>query len=119
MGFRSCIALSVGIVVLFFGTLMGSAQVRTDGTLGARQTLAGPDVLIPASLGQVRGGNLFHSFAQFDVADGGSATFSGGSSIRNVLARGTGGGASQINGRLVFDIVGGDVYLINPAGVGF
>src|SRR5258706_5938428 len=103
MGFRSCIALSVGIVVLFFGTLMGSAQVRTDGTLGARQTLAGPDVLIPASLGQVRGGNLFHSFAQFDVADGGAATVSGGSSVCNVLARVTGGAALQSNWRLASD----------------
>ncbi|MDB5318632.1 MAG: filamentous hemagglutinin family N-terminal domain protein [Phycisphaerales bacterium] len=117
MGLRIGVALGFGVWLL--GISSGRAQVRTDGTLGARQTLAGPDVLIPSSLGQVRGGNLFHSFAQFDVADGGSATFSGGSSIHNVLARVTGGAASQINGRLACDIDGANVYLINPAGIVF
>src|SRR5437016_2213453 len=102
----------LAVVGVLLGVSAASGQVKTDGSLGARQMLAGPNFAIPASLGQTRGGNLFHSFSQFDIPDGGSATFSGPTSIRNVLARVTGGQASQINGRLASDIDGANVYLI-------
>src|SRR2546423_3016713 len=107
----------LGVTIVSLAISAACGQVRTGGSLGVRQTLGGPGVLIPASLGLARGRNLFHSFAQFDIPDGGSATFSGPSSIHNVLARVTGGTASQINGRLACDIDGAYVCLINPAGL--
>src|SRR5258706_11246478 len=88
--------LGVTIVSLAISAAFG--QVRTDGSLGARQTLAGPDVLIPASLGLTRGGDLFPSVAQFDIPGGGSASFSGPSAVYHGPAPGKGGTGAQTNG---------------------
>ena len=46
------------------------AEVTTDGTLGAAQSLSGPDFAVTADLGQQRGGNLFHSFSFFNINTG-------------------------------------------------
>jgi filamentous hemagglutinin family protein len=110
-------AIAGGVALIL--TTAASGQVKTDGSLGARQTPPGPHFAIPASLGQTRGANLFHSFEQFDIPTGGSATFSGPASVHNVLARVTGGQPSQIDGRLACDIDGANLYLINPAGLVF
>lgn len=84
------------------------AVVTTDGSLGARSSFSGNNVTLPASLGRQKGGNLFHSFDQFDVPDGGSVTFAGPASVKNVLARVTGGQISHIDGNLVSSIAGGE-----------
>src|SRR4051812_13178334 len=94
-----------------------SAGVSTDGRVGARVTLAGPAVVIPASLGRQAGPNLFHSFDSFSIGTNGSATFTGPGSVRNVLARVTGDGATTIDGRLACAIPGANLYLLNPNGV--
>ncbi len=95
------------------------AQIATDGTLGAATALSGPNFAIPASLGRQAGANLFHSFSTFNVPAGGSAMFSGPSSVANVLARVTGSTASSINGRLGTSIAGANLFLINPQGILF
>jgi filamentous hemagglutinin family protein len=95
------------------------AQIVTDGSLGAASTLSGPNFSIPATLGRQAGANLFHSFAAFNVPTGGSAIFSGPASVGNVLARVTGGNASNINGRLGTSIAGANLFLINPSGILF
>ncbi len=51
------------------------AQITLDGTLGPKEALSGPDFKIDAAMGLQRGGNLFHSFGQFNVHTGESATF--------------------------------------------
>src|SRR5712671_8197379 len=107
----------VGLLLLI--SVPVCAQVKTDGSLGARQTLSGPAFAIPASLGRQVGGNLFHSFSDFNIQAGESATFSGPTSVQNVLARVTGGSLSTINGTLRCDIAGANLYLMNPAGVVF
>ena len=70
-------------------------------------------------MGQIRGSNLFHSFAQFNVLTGESATFTGPNSIANVLSRVTGGRQSIIDGLLRSQIPGANLYLMNPSGVVF
>ncbi|NJO14362.1 MAG: filamentous hemagglutinin N-terminal domain-containing protein [Thioploca sp.] len=95
------------------------AQVTLDGTLGTQLTLPGPDYQIGAALGQQHGSNLFHSFSDFNLAAGESATFSGPDSINNVITRVTGGRVSHLNGLLRSTIPNADVYLINPAGIFF
>ena len=97
---------------------IASAQVTTDGSVGAATTLSGPDYAIPETLGTRAGSNLFHSFGQFDVGTGESATFSGGSDISRVIGRVT-GGASSIDGTIRSTISAADVYLINPNGITF
>ena len=84
---RLLTAALAGLSVLSIARL-SAAQIATDASLGKpAATLTGPNFLIPASLGQTRGGNLFQSFGQFNLATGETATFSGPSSINNVIAR--------------------------------
>lgn len=100
-----------------------TAQIRTDASLGqAAQTLQGPAYELPEQLGKRMGGNLFHSFEQFNIGSGESAVFRTSSDgIRNVISRVTGGTASQINGPLALlaDKGAPAFYFLNPAGVVF
>jgi filamentous hemagglutinin family protein len=96
-----------------------SAQVVTDGTLGAGGALGGPHYDIAAALGKQFGPNLFHSFSDFNIYAGESATFSGPSSVQNILSRVTGGQSSIIDGKLNSTITGANFFFINPAGVIF
>jgi filamentous hemagglutinin family protein len=105
------------VCVLAAGT--AAADVVTDGTVGPRGGLAGPDFEIGADLGRRAGGNLFHSFERFSLAAGERATFSGPDQIRNVISRVTGGARSDIDGTIHSTIPGADFYFINPAGVAF
>jgi len=95
------------------------AQITLDGSLGPRMSLPGPDVRIPAAVGQVRGPNLFHSFGEFNVPTGWSATFTGPNTITNILGRVTGGHPSHIDGLMQSQIPGANLFLLNPSGVLF
>lgn len=100
-----------------------SAQIRTDSSLGKpAQSLAGPNYLIPQSLGKLAGNNLFHSFETFNINTGQSTTFTTATpGIVNVISRVTGGSLSQINGSLKLTAASGEpnFYFINPAGIAF
>ncbi len=98
------------------------AAVSTDGSVGPARSLPGPNFAVTPDLGKRAGGNLFHSFRQFDLARGETATFTGpasGPAVQNVLARVTGGSASSIDGTIRCTIPNADFYLVNPAGVVF
>lgn len=97
------------------------AQIVTDGSVGAARQLNGPDFMIPDSLGSQRGSNLFHSFSQFGIGSGESATFTSSyaGETQNIISRITGASPSIINGRLASTIPGADLWLINPNGVMF
>lgn len=87
--------------------------------MGAVQTLSGAFV-VPQGLGQVRGANLFHSFASFAIAAGESATFQAGAGIGNVISRVTGGQPSVLQGPLALQATGGatpNFFFINPSGI--
>lgn len=96
------------------------AAAVTDGSVGAVQSLSGA-MVIPQTLGTVRGANLFHSFARFGIAAGESATFTTvDPGLRHVISRVTGGEASVLQGPLSLLAGGGarpDFWLLNPAGV--
>jgi filamentous hemagglutinin family protein len=98
------------------------AEIVTDGSLGPKISLSGPDYEIRSNLGQHVGSNLFHSFGAFSVNTGESATFTGDSGlgrIDNILGRVTGGSLSNIDGRLASTIPGANLFLLNPAGIVF
>jgi filamentous hemagglutinin family protein len=103
-------------LLLTYGVVQ--ADIITDGSLGAATNLSGPNFEIDASLGRQEGGNLFHSFSEFSIAAGESATFNGDASVNNIISRVTGGSASQIDGALTW-VSGASLYLINPKGVLF
>jgi len=97
------------------------AGIKLDGTIGnsGKLDLPGPDYEIKAEFGKQTGANLFHSFEQFNIHQGESATFSGSDSIQNIISRVTGGNASWIDGKLGSSIPNADLYFLNPAGVMF
>ena len=95
------------------------AQITLDGSLGPGGALIGPNFVIPSSVGQVRGGNLFHSFGLFNVLTNQSATFTGPNTVSNILGRVTGGQSSVIDGLIRSTIPGANLYLMNPAGMLF
>jgi filamentous hemagglutinin family protein len=90
-----------------------------DGKFGTTGAVAGPNFNIPATVGATRGNNLFHSFSQFDLVKGDTATFSGPANIQNILARVTGGAPSSIDGTIRSEIPGANFFLMNPKGILF
>ncbi len=109
-------ALAVSVVLV---GAPANAQVSTDGSVGAAQDFGAGNATIPASFGTAAGGNLFHSFSQFNVNSGATVTFTGPGDFTNVVSRVTGGSASAINGTLRSEIGSQGFYLFNPAGVLF
>ena len=83
---KNRIYLFVSIFILVT-QLPCSAQVVLDGTLGRSGPVAGPDYAITSDLGRQVGSNLFHSFSQFSIYSGESATFSGPSAVQNIISR--------------------------------
>lgn len=95
------------------------AQVATDGSVGARTTLAGPRFNVADTLGTRVGRNLIHSFSQFNIRAGEQATFTGFSVIDNIIARITGGSPSLIDGAVRVEMAGANLFLVNPSGLVF
>src|SRR6266853_19552 len=112
---RSIVGASIAFAPLLHAGLV------TDGTVGAAGAIGkvGGNFAIPQTLGTKVGGNLFHSFSQFDLSAGESATFSGPNDVSNILARVTGGSASSIDGTIRSTIPNANLFLINPSGVLF
>jgi len=106
-------------ILLIIITFASKAQISTDGTLGAAIKLPGPDYQIEAELGQQSGGNLFHSFQDFNLQRFESATFTGPSSVSNIISRVTGGNPSNIDGLIRSKIPAADMYFLNPYGIMF
>ena len=106
-------------IPLLIFTSSSNAEITLDGTLGSSGALPGPDYLIGADLGQQHGGNLFHSFKEFNLQSFESATFFGPNSINNVISRVTGGNSSYIDGLIRSTIPNADMYFLNPYGIMF
>lgn len=92
------------------------AQVISDGTLSTTIGSVGSDFTITG--GASSGNNLYHSFSQFSVPAGGSASFSNASNIENIFARVTGGSTSSIDGLLQTN-GSANLFLLNPVGILF
>ena len=92
------------------------AQITVDGTTNT--TLETTDNGISVNDGDRAGSNLFHSFSEFSIPDGSSATFNNAVEIENIFSRVTGGNISDINGAINAN-GGANLLLINPAGIVF
>jgi filamentous hemagglutinin family protein len=68
--------------------------------------------------GDRAGGNLFHSFGNFGVPNGGSANFLNSPDVVNIINRVTGGKLSDIQG-IISAQGAANLFLINPAGIVF
>lgn len=91
-----------------------------DGSLGSN-----PSQVIPAGGnrfeidgGATQGSNLFHSFREFNVPNGGRVDFRNPTGIDTIFSRVTGGNPSQILGTL--GVLGdADLFFLNPNGIVF
>ncbi len=93
-----------------------TAQVTPDGTTNTTVDVNGNDFTI--NQGESAGSNLFHSFRDFSVSNGGSAFFDNAADIVNIFSRVTGGNISNIDGLLRAN-GSANLFLLNPAGIIF
>ena len=107
----------IGVFFCFVASVVcAGAQVVVDNSFGNAGALNGPNFKIPDTLGKTVGDNLFHSFSEFSLRSGQSATFTGPDSIQNILGRVTGAKVSEIDGLIKSEITDANLYLLNPNG---
>jgi filamentous hemagglutinin family protein len=93
------------------------AQVTSDGSLATRVNSAdGRNFVIEE--GDRAGNNLFHSFGEFSIPTGGSATFNNAADVQNIFSRVTGNSVSTIDGMLR-SAGSANLFLLNPNGIIF
>ena len=117
------------IGVMALTTDVAVAQVRPDATLGAESSrvradrVTGRDGVTRDSDviegGARRGGNLFHSFEQFDVPEGRDAYFGNPADVRNIFSRVTSADRSEIFGTLGVLNGNANLFFMNPNGILF
>lgn len=89
-----------------------------DGT-GTQVMQSGSDHAITGGTSSADNQNLFHSFSEFNLLTGESATFIANPAIQNILSRITGGNPSLIDGLLQVSGADANLFLINPSGILF
>jgi large exoprotein involved in heme utilization and adhesion len=75
------------------------AQITSDGTLST-QVNSSNNLDFTIKNGNRSGENLFHSFKEFSIPLGGSATFVNDFGVKNIITRVTGASISDIDGLL-------------------
>ena len=120
------LSILLGASTCFFAVVSSVAlgapptSITLDGSLGHA-----PGVLAPTSpglyqitpgMGKSVGANLFQSFGTFNLGTGDTASFLADTNTQNIIARVTGGSASNIDGTLQSPV---NLFFINPAGIMF
>jgi filamentous hemagglutinin family protein len=111
--------------------LLAQSVIVPDETLGSERSRVTPETIRGVESDRIeggarRGGNLFHSFGQFDIQDGRGAYFNNPTGVENVFGRVTGNVPSNIQGTLGViqegstEVLGNaNLFLINPNGIVF
>ncbi len=110
--------LSGFITVFLTSGIISSAvaQVISDGTTNTTVNTNNNNFNILNGI--QKGNNLFHSFKEFSIPKGSSATFDNSIDVVNIINRVTGGNISNIDG-LIKANGNANLFLINPAGIVF
>ncbi|MGR3277593.1 two-partner secretion domain-containing protein [Acaryochloris marina NIES-2412] len=99
------------------------SQIVPDTSLPGNLSIITPSAIKGTPIKRIDGGlkigqNKFHSFLEFNNANGESIYFSNPSQVANILVRVTGSNISVINGKL--GVLGNaDLFFLNPNGILF
>ncbi len=117
------------LIPAFAGIIVNSehptyAQVTPDNTLGVENSIVtsntnNDSLRLQIEGGAIRGINLFHSFRDFNIAEGQSLYIQNPIDITNIISRVTGGSSSNIEGTLGVSGGTANLFLLNPNGIIF
>jgi filamentous hemagglutinin family protein len=114
----------ISSIFLSIESALAQRRPIADTTLGSENSVVIPDAEgLPIrgdriQGGAQRGGNLFHSFREFNIEAGRSVYFANPPGVENILSRVTGMGRSEILGRLGVE-GNANLFLLNPNGIIF